>query len=217
MTERDNTQVKSKNRVSDHGEVFTAEREVRAMVDLVKQEADRIDSRFLESACGTGNFLIEVLRRKLDVVERKYKKNKEEYERNAVLAFSSLYGIDLLEDNIQECRSRLFNFFDKKYTNLFKDQCSENCKKSVNYILKCNIERGDALTLQTDNGPIVFSEWSFVNINMIKRRDYTFHGLLDHASAKAMPLFSDLGDDVFIPEPVKDYPLIHYLRLGQND
>ena len=88
-------QLKSKNRVADHGEVFTAEREVNAMLDLVKQETERIDSRFLEPACGTGNFLVEVLRRKLAVVDKNYKKSQLDYERYAVLAVSSLYGIDL--------------------------------------------------------------------------------------------------------------------------
>ena len=67
-------QVKSKQRVADHGEVFTAEREVNAMLDLVKQETERIDSRFLEPACGDGNFLSEILRRKLAVVKRSYGK-----------------------------------------------------------------------------------------------------------------------------------------------
>lgn len=98
------SQVKSKKRVTNHGEVFTSEREVNAMLDLVKQETERIDSRFLEPACGNGNFLAEVLRRKLAVVEAKYKKSQLEYERYAVIAISSIYGVDILEDNAQECQ-----------------------------------------------------------------------------------------------------------------
>jgi SAM-dependent methyltransferase len=109
-------QVISKQRVTDHGEVFTNQREVKAMLDLVKQETERIESRFLEPACGTGNFLAEVLERKLQVVKMRYGKVQLEYERNAVLAISSIYGIDILEDNIQECRDRLFNIFNQKYT-----------------------------------------------------------------------------------------------------
>ena len=97
------SQVKSKKRVTDHGEVFTSEREVNAMLELVKQETERIDSRFLEPACGNGNFLAEVLRRKLAIVEKKYKKSQLEYERYAILAVSSIYGVDILEDNAQEC------------------------------------------------------------------------------------------------------------------
>ena len=100
------TQVKTKKRVTDHGEVFTSEREVNAMLDLVKQETQLIDSRFLEPACGNGNFLAEILRRKLEIVERRYKKSQLEYERYSITAISSIYGIDILEDNVQECRER---------------------------------------------------------------------------------------------------------------
>src|SRR3990172_37685 len=105
-------QVVSKQRVTDHGEVFTSPREVNAMLDLVKQETERIDSRFLEPACGTGNFLTEILERKLRVVESRYGKSQLEYERNAILAVSSIYGIDILEDNVRECRRRLVDTVD---------------------------------------------------------------------------------------------------------
>ena len=120
-------QVKSKQRVADHGEVFTSKREVNAMLDLVIQETERIDSRFLEPACGTGNFLVEILERKLKIVKNRYKKNQLEYERYAVVAVSSVYGIDLLEDNIEEAKNRLFNIFNEKYTDLY----NENCKVFV--------------------------------------------------------------------------------------
>jgi len=116
-------QVISKQRVADHGEVYTSEREVRAMLNLVRSETERIDSRFLEPACGTGNFLVEVLWRKLRVVAQKYSNMQLEYERNAVLAVSSLYGIDILADNIQVCRDRLFEvFFQDFYYDLFEDK-----------------------------------------------------------------------------------------------
>ena len=108
-------QIKSKKRVADHGEVFTAEREVNAMLDLVKQETERVDSRFLEPACGDGNFLAEILRRKLAEVRRKYRRSPFDYEKNAVLAISSVYGIDLMMDNVQACRERLFGIWDKEY------------------------------------------------------------------------------------------------------
>ena len=108
------TQVNSKKRVADHGEVYTAPREVNAMLDLVKTETERIDSRFLEPACGNGNFLAEILTRKLGIVEKRYAKSQLEYERYAVLAVSSIYGIDILQDNVQECRHRLFGIFDAK-------------------------------------------------------------------------------------------------------
>lgn len=213
-------QVVSKRRVADHGEVYTAKREVNAMLDLVKQETERIESRFLEPACGTGNFLTEILERKLCVVESRYGKNQLEYERNAVLAVSSIYGIDILEDNVVECRKRLFAIFDQRYSRLFKEDAKEDCRNAVKYILEHNIIWGDALTLKTvgDNSqPIVFSEWSAVNGSMIKRRDFTFRELLNHALIREKPLFSDLGEEVFIPTPVKEYPLIHFLRLADAE
>jgi hypothetical protein len=214
------TQVKSKKRVVDHGEVLTGKREVNAMLDLVKQETERIDSRFLEPACGTGNYLSEILERKLRIVEERYGKSQLDYERYAVLAVSSIYGIDVLEDNIQQCRQRLFGIFDLKYLRLFKNKTSDNCRESIRYILDRNIIHGDALSLQTvgDNPkPIVFSEWSPVNGSMLKRRDFTFHGLLDHAAMKELPLFSDLGEDVFIPTPLKEYPLTHFLEVADAE
>ena len=219
-SEHNETQVISKKRVADHGEVFTRKREVDAMLDLVKQETERIESRFLEPACGTGNFLAEVLERKLYVVDSRYRKSQLEYERNAVLAVSSIYGIDILEDNVVGCRIRLFDIFDQKYSTLFKDAAKAECRNTIQYILERNIICGDALTLKTvgDNPQlIVFSEWSPVNGSMLKRRDFTFHGLLEHAATAELPLFSDLGEDVFIPTPEKEYPLIHFLRVADAE
>jgi len=213
-------QVVSKKRVADHGEVYTAAREVSAMLDLVKQETERIESRFLEPACGRGNFLAAVLGRKLHVVETRYSKSQLEYERNTILAVSSIYGIDILEDNVMGCRKRLFDIFDQKYTSLFKEAAKEEYRNTIKYILTRNIIWGDALDLKTvdkNPQPIVFSEWSPVNGSMIKRRDFTFKGLLDHAAIKELPLFSDLGEDVFIPTPVKEYPLSHFLRIADAE
>jgi len=210
-------QVISKKRVTDHGEVLTGKREVNAMLDLVKQETERIESRFLEQACGTGNFLSEILERKLRAVEKRYARSQLEYERNAVLAVSSIYGIDILEDNVRQCRQRLFGIFDRNYLRLFSNKTSDKCRESARFILERNIVQGDALTLKTvgeQPGYIVFSEWSPVNGSYLKRRDFTFHGLLEHESTKELPLFSDLGEDVFIPTPEKEYPLTHFLEVA---
>lgn len=211
-------QVISKQRVTDHGEVLTGTREVNAMLDLVKQETERIDSRFLEPACGTGNFLAEILVRKLRVVDQRYSKSQLEYERYAVLAVSSIYGIDILPDNVKDCRLRLFDVFDAEYTRLFKKATKDKCRDSVRFILARNIVWGDALTLKTvgDNPEyIVFSEWSPVNGSLLKRRDFTFHGLLDRERVQELPLFSDLGEDAFIPKPSRDdCPPIHYLEIA---
>ena len=210
-------QVKSKKRVADHGEVFTNEREVNAMLDLVKHETERIESRFLEPTCGTGNFLAEVIRRKLNVVDSRYSKSQLEWERYAVLAVSSIYGVDILEDNAQECRERLFKIFDERYTTHFKDKCKDDCRKSIHFLLKRNILLGDALdyTDPDTKEPIVFSEWSAVNGSMLKRRDYMFKFLVEKTHQFSM--FNDEGNAAAIDEPVKDFPLIHFLKLGEDD
>ena len=210
-------QVISKQRVADHGEVLTGLREVNAMLDLVKQETERIESRFLEPACGNGNFLTVILERKLAVVESRYSKSQLDYERYAILAASSIYGIDILEDNVRQCRDRLFGVFEQNYSRLFKNKVQNKCREAVRFILERNIIWGDALTLKTVGekpGYIVFSEWSPVNGSMLKRRDFTFHGLLAHEGMKELPLFSDLGEDVFIPTPEKEYPPVHFLEIA---
>lgn len=212
------SQVITKKRVADHGEVLTGKREVNAMLDLVKQETERIDSRFLEPACGNGNFLTVILERKLAVVERRYGKSQLDFERYAVLAVSSVYGIDILEDNVRHCRERLYDIFDRDfYFRVFKNGGKDKCREAVRFILKRNIIWGDALTLKTvDEQPsyIMFSEWSPVNGSMLKRRDFTFHGLLEHEGMKELPLFSDLGEDVFIPTPVSEYDPVHFLEIA---
>jgi len=219
-------QVVSKKRVADHGEVLTAKREVNAMLDLVKQETARIESRFLEPACGTGNFVVEILERKLSVVKKRYGKSQLDYERNAVLAVSSIYGIDILEDNVAECRKRLFDIFNQKYTSLFKKKAKDQCRKAVKYVLERNIIQGDALTLKTvgDNPqPIVFSEWSFpFNNSMIKRRDYTFSDLIqsDQPSQSGLfmepELYSDLGKRAFLPKEQQGFRPVHFLKIGEG-
>lgn len=211
------SQVISKQRVADHGEVLTGKREVNAMLDLVKQETERIESRFLEPACGTGNFLSAILERKLGVVEKRYGKSQLDFERYAVLAVSSIYGIDIQEDNIEQCRQRLFGIFDLVYLKLFKNKTDDDCRDAVWFILKRNIIYGNALDLKTKNEPrvsIVFSEWSPVNGGMLKRRDFTFRDLLEHEDMKSLPLFSDLGEHVFLPRAIADFPPVGFKEIA---
>jgi hypothetical protein len=220
------SQVKSKQRVAGYGEVYTAPREVKAMLDLVKQETERIESRFLEPACGNGNFLIEVLARKLTKIADRYGKSRAmaqhriEYERYAVSAVGSLYGIDILEDNVLECRSRLYHYFSTQYIDRFGPFQNDDLPNTVKYILDRNIVWGDALTLQTvgeNPRPIVFSEWSLLMGGMVKRRDFSFSELLYQAENNSMPLFSDTGEDVFIPKPEKEFPPVCYLKIWEME
>jgi len=190
-------QINSKQRVVDHGEVFTAAREVNAMLDLVKHETERIDSRFLEPACGNGNFLAEILDRKLAVVKRRYGKNPADYEKYSVLAITSIYGIDLLMDNVIACRERMFAIWEKAYKNACRKKINKDCHRSVKYILERNIVCGDALSLELvdENGknikePIVFSEWSFITGSNLQRSDYTLNQLLN-GNNKPPDIFKD--------------------------
>lgn len=198
-------QIKSKERVAERGEVFTAEREVNAMLDLVKQETERIDSRFLEPACGNGNFLVEIIRRKLLLVHN---------DCELVQAVGSIYGIDIMQDNVEECRERLLGVIERNYHAL-----SGALLATVQFILRRNILWGDALTLCTPDekkDPIIFSEWGFIG-ETVKRRDYTLDMLLRPRSFEGENLFSDLGDEVFVPEPCAEFKPIHYLKLYTQD
>lgn len=207
-------QIISKKRVADHGEVFTSHREVRAMLDLVKQETERIDSRFLEPACGNGNFLAEVLKRKLKVVENRYGTSQIEWERNCFIAISSIYGVDILEDNALECRERLFAIFSKIYLDRFGINAKMEFLKSIKFILKRNILWGDALYFinPVTKKPIVFSEWSMINENMVKRRDYVFQFLVE--KSYQTELFDEHNTAKYFDKEVSQFPPIHYLKLG---
>mgnify|MGYP002256681237 CR=1 FL=1 len=181
--------------MTEHGEVFTAEREVKAMCDLVKQETERIDSRFLEPACGTGNFLAEILARKLSVVKSEYGRSPLEYEKYSLLAVSSLYGVDIMADNVETCRERLFKQWDKQYRSVCKKECNDDTRKSVRFILSRNIVCGNALTLKCvdencsdTEQDIVFSEWAFVFGSNIQRSDYSFDELVNGNKEKASQL-----------------------------
>jgi hypothetical protein len=207
-------QIKDKSRVSNFGEVLTSKREVLDMLNLVSTETLRLDSRFLEPACGDGNFLIEVLNYKLKTLEKKYSKNKYEFEKFSIQIFTSIYGIDILEDNIISARERLFNQYFDLYNKKFKSTVDMKFLECIKYILQLNIVHADALSLKEvkNNKFIVFSEWSLVN-DRIKRRDFEFKNLIEYSPFEKGTLFSDLGEEVIIPSPVKDYPLVHFLDI----
>lgn len=208
-------QVKSKQRVADFGEVYTNEREVNAMIDLVADQASNPEKRFLEPACGTGNFLVEILRRKLTAIAQQHKKVQYDYELNAIIAVGSLYGIELLPDNVNECRKRLLDLFSQHYQAQFPKSYKAECIRSAQFILQHNILCGDALSLKTQTGqPIIFSQWSNPTGSQIKRQEFVYRDLVDNLSE--LPLFSDNGEPVFIPEPIKDYPFINFLELGND-
>ena len=186
-SKQETSQIKSKERVSQRGEVFTAEREVNAMLDLVANECLRPDSRFLEPACGDGNFLSAILKRKLSELRRKYKKSPRDYEKLSIVAIGSLYGVDIMNDNVEACRERLFSIWDDEYTVHCKGETSDEAREAAKFIIHRNIINGNALTLMCvdTNGndtqtPIVFSEWTLINGTQMQRSDYTMADLLLH-------------------------------------
>lgn len=195
--------VKSKQRVADHGEVFTPSWMVEAMLDLVKEESHRIDSRFLEPACGSGNFLVQVLRRKLAAVEMKFGKSDFEKRHYALLGLMCIYGIELLPDNIVECRANLLEIF-AEYLKLNE---SDDFYRTASSVLEQNLVHGDALTmLARDGQPIAFAEWGYLGKGKFQRRDFRFDVLTGSSAFSAEgSLFAHLGKhEIFTP--VKTYP-----------
>lgn len=196
--------VKSKQRVADHGEVFTPAWMVEAMLDLVKGETERIDSRFLEPACGSGNFIVQILRRKLAAVELKYGTSDFERRHYALLALMCIYGIELLPDNIVECRANVLEIL-AEY--LILDELEE-LYRAASYVLSQNLVHGDALTMRTHDGqPITFSEWGYLGKGKFQRRVFRLDVLAQSAawSSEEAPLWANVGKhDIFTP--VKTYP-----------
>ncbi len=195
--------IKSKRRVADHGEVLTPGWLVEKMLDLVKGETARIDSRFLEPACGSGNFLVPVLQRKLAAVEAKYGKSDFERRHYALLAAMCTYGIELLADNIAECRANMLEVF-ADYLNLKE---TDELYLAATYVLSQNIVNGDALTMRThDDQPITFAEWGYLGKGRFQRRDFRFDVLMHLSSlTREGSLFADVGNHAaFTPD--KTYP-----------
>ncbi len=195
--------VKSKQRVADHGEVFTPAWLVEAMLDLVKGETERIDSRFLESACGSGNFLVQILRRKLAAVELKYGKSDFERRHYALFGLMCIYGIELLPDNIVECRANLLDIF-SEYLGLAP---VDDLYRAAFYVLSQNLVHGDALTMRAHDGqPITFAEWGYLTKGKFQRRDFRFDNLTQSSAFSVEgSLFANLGmHEIFTP--AKTYP-----------
>ena len=195
--------IKSKRRVADHGEVFTPQWLVENMLDLVKGETERIDSRFLETACGSGNFLVPVLRRKLAAVEVKFGKSDFEKRHYAILAVMSTYGIELLADNIVECRANMLEAL-ADYLNLSE---TDEVYLAALYVLSHNIVHGDALTMRMYDGePLTFAEWGYLGKGKFQRRDFRMDVLAQMSAYSGEgSLFADLGKhEVFTP--LRSYP-----------
>ena len=212
--------VKSRQRVADHGEVFTPAWMVEAMLDLVKPETERIDSRFLEPACGSGNFIVQILKRKLAAVELKFGKSDFERQHYALLGLMCIYGIELLADNISECRANVLEVF----ADYLKLDESDDLYRAATHVLSTNLVHGDALTMRTisdmgdqpvkDRTPITFAEWGYLGKGKFQRRDFRFDVLTGSSAFSAEgSLFADLGKhEIFAP--IKTHPAMTVRELA---
>ena len=203
--------VKSRQRVADHGEVFTPMWLVEAMLDLVKGETERIDSRFLEPACGDGNFLVPVLQRKLAAVELKFSKSDFEKQHYALLAVMCTYGIEILADNIADCRANMLEVL----ADYLKLKETDELYRAASYVLSQNLIHGDALKMRSrDHQPITFAEWGYLGKGKFQRRDFRLDTLtLSSAFSAEDSLFSQLGKhEIFTP--IKSYPAMSVSDLA---
>lgn len=206
--------IKSKKRVADHGEVFTPPWLVERMLDLVKGESERIDSRFLEPACGSGNFLVRILQRKLDTVELKYGRSRFDKHIYGLVALASCYGIELLADNIAECRASMLALF-SEYISVTPD---DDAWHAASHVLSLNLIHGDALSmLAADGGPITFVEWGYIGNGRFQRRDFRLDRLTQTAGLREEGmLFQHLGKhEVF--QPVRSWPPMTVRELAAQD
>ncbi|WP_274519737.1 N-6 DNA methylase [Demequina aestuarii] len=203
--------MRSKQRVAEHGEVFTPDWLVESMLDQVKGESERIDSRFLEPACGSGNFLVRVLARKLDAAERRYAGSEFERRNYSLLGVMCIYGIELLPDNVEECRQNMLEVFD-----VFLGLTANNdLHKAAEYVLSQNVVHGDALTMLNHDGtPITFAEWGYLGKGRFQRRDFRFDTLSHMSAFRAEDtLFADSGKhEVF--KPTKNYTPMSVAELA---
>jgi len=202
--------VKSKQRVADHGEVFTPGWMVEDMLDLVKHESERIDSRVLEPACGSGNFLVPVLARKLVTVQLRHGKSEFERRHYALFALMCTYGIELLADNAEECRDNLAEVFNTFLGISDDDQWAQAARA----VLAVNIVQGDALTMTVPSGqPITFPEWGYLGKGKFQRRDFRYDDLTQRASYEGT-LFGELDDDdLFVP--AQTYPTMTVRQIAE--
>ncbi|WP_375386568.1 N-6 DNA methylase [uncultured Microbacterium sp.] len=193
--------VKSRQRVADHGEVFTPRWLVEDMLDLVASETERIDSRFLEPACGSGNFLVPILERKLTAVEQRHGRSEFEKRHYALFALMCVYGIELLDDNVIECRENLAGTFAR----YLRVDPADEWSRAASSVLGTNIVQGDALAMTTASGePITFAEWGYLGRGKFQRRDFRYDSLTQRASASE-GLFAHFEEhEIFTP--VRTYP-----------
>lgn len=206
--------VKSRQRVQDHAEVLTPAWLVDDMLDLVKDESERIESRFLEPACGTGNFLVRVLARKLATVRARYGRSEFEKRHNALLALMSIYGIEIQADNAEECRTNLLSLF----TAYVGAKAGDEWMRAALVVVRANIVVGDALAMTTvgtspesHGHPIVFAEWGYLGRGRFQRRDFRFDRMAGRGAVRP----GEGQHEIF--QPLMSYPARTVAQLAAEE
>ena len=184
--------IKSKRRVQKHGEVFTPRWMINKMLNTpgIKEACESLDKTFLEPAAGEGAFLVEILKRKLSLVKEQYSSTLIQYENYSLFVLSTIYGIELLEDNAQLCVLNLFDTYMKSYTEIltkFEGNINIKVTTSAKTIITKNIVQGNFLTRLTPSGSkIRFVEWkaqtqlsSKKKIIKVSRTDYTLDEIFE--------------------------------------
>ena len=214
-------QIVTRERVRDHGEVYTSAREVNAMLDLVDNETRRLDSRFLEPACGNGNFLSAILERKLRLVTANRRLSLFAREIDFLRCVAGLYGIDIIASNVAECRERLLAMVDKASLETYRQRLRPDFEKVLRFILSKNIIHGNARSYKTMDAPprdIIFSEWSMPDTRgKFVRRDYPFESMADLNMLNSKRFPTDNGEEFFRQNDVREYRPVLYLRLPEQE
>ena len=196
-------QVKSKERVRDLAEVFTADRKVNSMLDLIGDSSYSVDFRYLEPSCGNGNFTVAILERKMTSVSEKYK-TLQDFEFYTIMALASIYGVDIAPDNIKEARQRMKNVIVDRFSDIQNSrQPTDGFYKSVDYILKHNIIKGDMLNGEQK---IKFTEFTSPKIYKFQQRVFRLVDLIGATGS----LWADS------PEPITEIPMKNYWELSIN-
>lgn len=233
--------IKSKNRVQNHGEVFTPKRIVKKILDMprLRELSSDITSTFLEPAVGEGIFLVEVLSRKLKNAEKIAQGDMVVFENYALLSLSTVYGVELLEDNAQKCVMNLYHCFYNYYLKMQKESNTKIKKKvldSAKLIISNNIVQGNFLTKKTSEGrSIVFSEWKPLNLNRctkalkVQRTEYTLESILEGTNevgytnnpktrVEQLDIFSDgFLDEDFDDVPMNEEKIFKYVAVKITD
>lgn len=167
LTERQKfkkTGMKSKERVKKVAEVFTPGWCVRNMLDMVAENGGafkNINETFLEPACGDGNFIIQIIERKMHIIDELLP-TKEQYKMLTIQAVSKIYGVDIMPDNVQECKERVMRSLRKKYLKKYNEKMPEAHEKNLMFVLDNNIVLGNFLTtLTNDNKPVVIRDYQY--------------------------------------------------------